>query len=85
MTNQRSQTQVETQSDFYEILENRTNLWRPADHWLPGLDQTGWEKDKRQLGVMETFCILPVVAVPGCICVRNHKTVHLNEVLLHVD
>lgn len=63
----KSDTNANTRSGFYEILENRSNLSKPANHWLPGVDQNGWEKDKRRFVVMETFCILLVVAVHGCI------------------
>ena len=63
----KSDTNANTWSDFYEILGNGSNLSKPANHWMPGVDQSGWEKDKRRFVVMETFCILPVVAVHGCI------------------
>lgn len=67
MPNKRSLTQMQTHDPVYEILDNRSNLSKPANHWLPGVDQNGWEKDKRRFVVMETFCILLVVAVHGCI------------------
>ena len=63
----KSDTNPNTWSGFYEILDSRFNLSKPANHWLPGVDQSGWEKHKRRFVVMETFCILPVVPVHGCI------------------
>ena len=47
MPNQNSRTQRNIHdSTCVKFWKSRSNLWRQADHWLPGADGNGWEGDK---------------------------------------